>query len=331
MTARALLSVTAALVSLCAACGSTPAPTVDTPPTTSIAAAACGNPNGSAASSFASLRDATVKPICLDQVGPGLGGSEIAERFADVAAGEITDDTTTIGTNPPGLTVLRVLSGQLASGTGEQFVDALLGRLGPDAANGTVDLSGHRVHHIAIPGGPMGYAFGQGRTVVIGYLAAPGPGVRPEWVELPGTEAFHRILNAATGTPTDPTVPPGSPDDTYPLGSGRYTTPGDVGWVYFLTEAGQSCGIGPNGAVAGCDNVPADAPGGTNQTVVRVGSLAEYIASDTTTFTRDVDILPAGHRLDNGDATCSVGYQGTVHCTIGDHGFVIASQYGVLE
>jgi hypothetical protein len=102
-------------------------------------------------------------------------------------------------------------------------------------------------------------------------------------------------------------------------------------WIFFKTEAGQSCGIGPNGTVAGCDNITAEAPEGTNQTVVRDSTAASYISSDTPTFIREVDILPAGHRLDNGGATCSVGHQGTVGCTIGEHGCTIASQYGELR
>jgi hypothetical protein len=55
------------------------------------------------------------------------------------------------------------------------------------------------------------------------------------------------------------------------------------------------------------------------------------VASDTATFTRDVDVLLGGHRIDNGNASCSVGYQGTVSCTIGEHGFTIASLYGELK
>jgi hypothetical protein len=38
---------------------------------------------------------------------------------------------------------------------------------------------------------------------------------------------------------------------------------------------------------------------------------AEYRHSDTA-FTRDVDVLPAGQRLQNWGASCGVGYQGTV-------------------
>lgn len=72
-------------------------------------------------------------------------------------------------------------------------------------------------------------------------------------------------------------------------------------------------------------------PSGANQTVVDASAPARYAYSDTPTFTRDVDVLLEGHRLENGDATCGVGYQGTVHCVIGEHSFVVSSQSGVLE
>ena len=150
-------------------------------------------------------------------------------------------------------------------------------------------------------------------------------------MELPAQDAYSRILAAATGAPLPADSPPGHGVENYPLGRGHFTTEADAGWVFFKTESGQACGIGPNGSVAGCDNVTMDAPEGTNQTVVRDSEAASYVHSDTPTFTRDVDILPAGRRLENGSATCNVGYQGTVGCTIGDHKFVIASTYGVLE
>jgi hypothetical protein len=101
--------------------------------------------------------------------------------------------------------------------------------------------------------------------------------------------------------------------------------------VYFKTPDGRSCGIGPNGGPVGCDAVPIDAPTGTNQTVVNSWGPAEYRHSDTPSFTRDVDVLPEGHRLENWGASCGVGYQGTVTCkTYGQHGFLISAVYGFL-
>jgi hypothetical protein len=126
--------------------------------------------------------------------------------------------------------------------------------------------------------------------------------------------------------------PPGADEtDSYPIAQGNYTTPTDFYGVFFKTPDGRSCGIGPNGGPVGCDAVPLDAPEDTNQTVVNSGAVAEYRHSDNPSFTRDVDILPAGYRLENWGASCAVGHQGTVTCkTYGHHGFTISSIYGVL-
>ena len=200
-------------------------------------------------------------------------------------------------------------------------------------ATGPSGIVGHEVPYISLPDGRQGYAYGDGSTVVIGFIRDANDIIpnSPEAVSIPAGLAFARILATATGKPIPADAPFGSGVENHPLARGRYTTTADPGWIYFKTKTGQSCGIGPDGTVAGCDNVTADAPEGTNQTVVREGSVAGYVSSDTATFTRDVDFLPAGYRLDNGSATCSVGYQGTVGCTIGDHKFVIASTYGMLE
>jgi hypothetical protein len=119
--------------------------------------------------------------------------------------------------------------------------------------------------------------------------------------------------------------------DRYPIAQGNYTTPGDFYFVFFKTPDGRSCGIGPNGGPVGCDAVPRDAPQGADQTVVNPWAPAEYRQSDTASFTRDVDVLPEGYRLENWGASCGVGHQGTVQCrTYNEHGFVISSTYGVL-
>lgn len=126
--------------------------------------------------------------------------------------------------------------------------------------------------------------------------------------------------------------PPGADDiDDYPVAQGSYTTPTDFYFVYFKTPDGRSCGIGPNGGPVGCDAVPKDAPTETNQTIVNSWGPAEYSHSDTASFTRDVDVLPEGYRLENWGSSCGVGHQGTVHCkTYNEHGFVISGVYGVL-
>lgn len=137
--------------------------------------------------------------------------------------------------------------------------------------------------------------------------------------------------------------------EPYPVGQGHYTSPSDPGWIFFLsprgyggTRAGQpvpqyGCGIGPDGTV-GCDAVPDPAnygndpetvvPLDADQTVATADQPGGYRHSDELTFTRDVDVLPEGHQLDNGDAFCLVGFQGSVSCTTGEHGFTIYSIYG---
>ncbi len=136
-------------------------------------------------------------------------------------------------------------------------------------------------------------------------------------------------LSATPPAHTDP--PPVEDIRSYPVAAGNYTTPNDFYFVFFKTPDGRSCGIGPNGGPVGCDSVPADAPPGTNQTVVNTWAPAEYRHSDIASFTREVDVLPEGHRLENWGATCAVAHQGTVHCeTYNSHGFVLSDAYGEL-
>ena len=133
-------------------------------------------------------------------------------------------------------------------------------------------------------------------------------------------------------TPTAAAEPP--PDDDirgYPIATGNYTTPQDFYYVFFKTPDGRACGIGPNGGPVGCDAVGHDAPAGTNQTIVNSWGPAEYLHSDTATFTRDVDVLLAGYRLENWGATCAVDDKGAVHCqTYDNHGFVVSVDDGEL-
>jgi hypothetical protein len=141
------------------------------------------------------------------------------------------------------------------------------------------------------------------------------------------------VLFAMTVTaPMAAADPPPGTDivDSNPLAQGDYTTATDGGWIYFKTPDGRACGMGPWGAPVGCDAVPVNAPDGANQTVVDGQAPARYFHSATTVFTRAVDTLPQGYRLQNWPASCSVGHQGTVVCRSGEHGFVLSSQYGVL-
>jgi hypothetical protein len=136
-------------------------------------------------------------------------------------------------------------------------------------------------------------------------------------------------LTTAPQAGADP--PPVEDIHSYPIAKGSYTTSQDFYFVFFKTPDGRSCGIGPNGGPVGCDAVPSDAPPDTNQTVVNSWAPAEYRHSDTASFTRDVDVLPEGQRLENWGATCAVVHQGTVHCeTYNSHGFLLTSTYGEL-
>nr|WP_234794063.1 hypothetical protein [Mycolicibacterium flavescens] len=141
-------------------------------------------------------------------------------------------------------------------------------------------------------------------------------------------------MTAGAIASADPSADPwADPIDEYPVAEGNYRPgPPPNYHVYFQTPDGMFCGIGPNGGPIGCDGVPHDAPTGTNQTFLTTGGPAEYRHSDTPTFTRPgVDVLPAGHRLENWGASCAVGHQGTVTCeTYGGHGFTISATYGVL-
>ena len=137
-------------------------------------------------------------------------------------------------------------------------------------------------------------------------------------------------LTAAPAATAEP--PPGAEAiDSFPIARGRYATPGDFYAVFFQTPDGRFCGIYPNGGPLGCDAAPLDAPAGTNQTVVISGVPAEYRHSDAPSFTRDVDVLAEGYRLENWGASCGIGNQGTVTCrTYDEHGFMISTVHGVL-
>ena len=142
------------------------------------------------------------------------------------------------------------------------------------------------------------------------------------------------VLTSLSGAVAGAEPPPGADViDGYPVAEGFFRPgPPPNYHVYFRTPDGLFCGIGPNGGPIGCDGVPLDAPPGTNQTFLTSGAPAEYRYSPTPTFTQEgVDVLPAGHRLENWGASCGVGHQGTVICkTYGGHGFAISSVYGVL-
>ncbi len=193
-------------------------------------------------------------------------------------------------------------------------------------------------------------------VAIFGLLVGTVPGVAPTAAAEPGDcDPGAGQANACAG----------QPPQTWPVAQGNFTSPGDPGWVFFkpffgpagftgpkadeLRSAQYGCGIGPDGTV-GCDTVPSSAsspgppgsfscgdsrcplpPPGTNQTVAGPQEPAQYIQSDTQTFTRAVSELPEGYKLVNGDAWCAVGYQGSVSCVSGANGFTLAWWGGVLD
>ena len=151
---------------------------------------------------------------------------------------------------------------------------------------------------------------------------------------------------ALAGAPVAAADPPSTPQpgDPYVEAQGHYTGADDPGWIYFkeAESDGQpvgrwGCGIGPDGTV-GCDAVPyptqigdappVDVPPHANQTVATPEQPGQYRHSDTLTFTRNVDVLRPGYELVNGGASCAVGWQGSVSCQTGDHGFTLYSIWG---
>lgn len=140
---------------------------------------------------------------------------------------------------------------------------------------------------------------------------------------------------AVVSAPVARADPPPDADElrALPIAQGRYTSDlqGDFYRVYFKTPDGLFCGILPNGGPVGCDAAPRDAPAGSNQTVVNSWGPAEYEYSDQPSFTRDVDVLPEGYRLENWGASCGIRQKGTVTCTTyGQHGFTISALHGEL-
>lgn len=166
--------------------------------------------------------------------------------------------------------------------------------------------------------------------------------LRGIWAIGPVCAAVLCVASPASADPADP-------GDPYPVAQGNYTSADDPGWIFFLSPAGYGgardgvpvsqfgCGIGPDGTV-GCDVVPSptqigDAamtvvPMGSTQTVAGPQQPGQYIRSAALTFTRNVDVLPAGYQLVNAGASCYVGQQGSVTCTSGDHGFTQNAVYG---
>jgi hypothetical protein len=161
-----------------------------------------------------------------------------------------------------------------------------------------------------------------------------------------GITLLGMSIVALAAAPLVSADPPPDNDKGYSLAQGNYTTEADPGWVYFVVDFGGKpadyhdyfgCGIGPDGTV-GCDRVPDPyrypslaatyPPPGTNQTVATVWEAASYRFSLTPTFSRQVDVLPEGGMLVNGGAKCKRGYQGSMSCRTGEHGFMLKTVSG---
>ena len=161
-----------------------------------------------------------------------------------------------------------------------------------------------------------------------GFTSARGPSSHRMWPRC--LRLLAGLGGAVIAAIPAAAAPPPDDIDSYPLAHGNYTTPDNYGWLYFKTPGGWACGIGPNGPV-GCDAVARDAPPGMNQTFVISWGPAEYRHSDTASFTRKVDVLPAGQRLQSLGGACAIDYQGAVHCqTYGGHGFILSPDHAVL-
>jgi hypothetical protein len=120
----------------------------------------------------------TVSEICPADVDPTFASQE----FDGLAAGLVSQNG-----NP----ILRVLAGQLKSGSGDKFVYEHPGNLSAETREGvgvpneTEELGGHVVTHFNIPIATDGYVYADGPTVVIAYVA---PGSQPATVEDAATD-----------------------------------------------------------------------------------------------------------------------------------------------
>ena len=92
--------------------------------------------------------------------------------------------------------ILRVLAGQLESGSGDAFVDTYLRKLSAQTRDGvgvpseTEELGGHVVKHFNIPLVTDGYVYADGPTVVVAYVAFGSP---PATVEDALTEILDNL------------------------------------------------------------------------------------------------------------------------------------------
>ena len=107
-----------------------------------------------------------------------------SQEFDGLAAGLVSQNA-----NP----IVRVLAGQLKSGSGDAFIHTYLGNLSAQTRDGigvpseTEELGGHVMRHFNLPLATNAYLYADGSTVVVAHVA---PGSPPATVE----DAFTEIL-----------------------------------------------------------------------------------------------------------------------------------------
>jgi hypothetical protein len=183
-TARFKASALAAvLVAMCAACGSTPTEPAGPITAVSIDCGLQAPGPGSVDGVFAEIPGFTVSEICPREVDPSFASQE----FDGLAAGLVSQN---------GYPILRVLAGQLKSGSGDAFVHEYLVNMSTKTRDGVgipsepEQVGGHVVAHFNIPLTAEGYAYANGPTVVIAYVV---PGSPPATVEDALTEILGNL------------------------------------------------------------------------------------------------------------------------------------------
>lgn len=180
-------ALAAVIAATCAACAST---TPDSAPPIAPVSIDCGLPApvpGSVDGVFTEIPGFTVSEICPGDVGPGLADPKVSTAFDSLAAGLVSQNG-----NP----MLRVLAGQLKSGSGYAFVREYLEDLSTKTREGvglpseTEQLGGHRVTHFNLPQISEGYVYADGPTAVIAYVPLGSP---PATVEAALSEILGNV------------------------------------------------------------------------------------------------------------------------------------------
>lgn len=183
-TSRIKAAALAALVAVtCAACGSTT--TVSASPIAPVSVDCGAQASGprSVDSVFGEIDGFTVSEICPTDVDSTFASSE----FDNLAAGLVSQNG-----NP----ILRVLAGQLKSGSGHDFALTYLRKLVDQAdpsvgvPSETEQFGEHAARHFNIPLVTDGYLYADGPTVVVAYVAAGAP---PATVEDAVTELLDNV------------------------------------------------------------------------------------------------------------------------------------------